>query len=166
MSLSLITATNLRKAFPECKKPEIWVSALIPALEKFNISNKERVASFLSQIAHESGQFNTLEENLFYSAPRLRKVWPKRFPTLAFAQKYEKNPEKLGNYVYANRMGNGPTSSGDGYKYRGRGLIQLTGRSNYVSVSVILNEDLLSNPVGAAKACNHVSGLVLGISWT
>ncbi|WP_226986797.1 glycoside hydrolase family 19 protein [Chlorobaculum tepidum] len=87
-----------------------------------------------------------LEEKLSYSAARLMKVWPKRFPTLAIAEKYERNPEKLANYVYANRIGNGPESSGDGYRFRGRGLIQLTGRSNYESASKALGIDLLNHP--------------------
>ncbi|ROH86283.1 glycoside hydrolase family 19 protein [Pseudomethylobacillus aquaticus] len=144
--MALITESRLRTAFPKCKSPDAWVSALLPALDKYNISSKARVASFLGQIAHESGQFNTLEENLFYSASRLMKVWPKRFPTQGFAQQYEKNPTKLGNYVYANRIGNGAESSGDGYRFRGRGLIQLTGRSNYASASSVLGVDLLNNP--------------------
>ena len=144
--MTSLTENKLRTAFPKCKTPGIWVAALLPALDKYDISSKARIASFLGQIAHESGQFNTLEENLFYSASRLVKVWPKRFPTLEFAQQYEKNPQKLGNYVYANRIGNGAVSSGDGYRFRGRGLVQLTGRSNYASASSILGVDLLSHP--------------------
>ncbi len=144
--MALITAHQLHTAFPRCKEPDAWAAALIPALEKYNISSKARIASFLGQIAHESGQFNRMEENLSYSATRLTQVWPKRFPTLALAQQYEKKPQKLGNYVYANRIGNGPEASGDGYRFRGRGLIQLTGRSNYASASSVLGTDLLANP--------------------
>lgn len=142
----MITEQILRSAFPRCKSPGIWVTALLPALSKYDISSKARIASFLGQIAHESGQFNTLEENLSYTAPRLMKVWPKRFPNLGFAKQYERNPAKLGNYVYANRIGNGDELTGDGYRYRGRGLIQLTGRSNYASASEILGINLLNNP--------------------
>lgn len=144
--MSLITVSQLHTAFPRCKSPDVWAAALIPALEKYNINSKARIASFLGQIAHESGQFNTLQENLSYTAARLMQVWPKRFPTLEFAQQFERNPQKLGSYVYANRIGNGPASSGDGYKYRGRGLIQLTGRSNYASASAVLGVDLLTMP--------------------
>lgn len=133
-------------AFPMCKNKEAWASAIIPALDKYKINTAPRIASFLGQIAHESGQFNTLQENLYYTAPRLMKVWPKRFPDLATAQRYEKNAPKLGNYVYANRIGNGPESSGDGFRYRGRGLIQLTGRSNYLSASSNIGIDLLNDP--------------------
>lgn len=144
--MPLITADQLKAALPNCKKPEMWVEALIPAFEKYAITSNERIASFLAQIGHESGQFNVLEEALSYSAARLMKVWPKRFPTLAIAQKYERNPEKLANFVYANRIGNGPESSGDGYRFRGRGLIQLTGRSNYASASQALGIDLVAHP--------------------
>lgn len=144
--MALITADQLRAAFPRCKKPEEWAAAIMPALQKYGISSKERIASFLGQVAHESSQFNILEENLFYSATMLTKVWPKRFPTLELAQQYAKNPRKIANYVYANRMGNGPERSGDGYNFRGRGLIQLTGRSNYASASAALDVDFLKNP--------------------
>lgn len=144
--MPLITADQLKAALPNCKNPEIWVEALIPAFEKYSITSHERIASFLAQIGHESGQFNVLEEKLSYTAARLMKVWPKRFPTLAIARKYERNPEKLANFVYANRIGNGPESSGDGYRFRGRGLVQLTGRSNYVSASQALGIDLVAHP--------------------
>lgn len=144
--MPLITATQLKTILPQCKQPEVWAAALIPAFEKYAITSKPRIAAFLGQTGHESGQFNILQENLYYSAARLMKVWPKRFPTLAIAQQYEKNPTRLANHVYANRIGNGPESSGDGYKYRGRGLIQLTGRSNYASAAQALGIDLLNNP--------------------
>jgi putative chitinase len=144
--MAFITENRLRTAFPACKDPGIWAEALSSVLDQYAINTKARQASFLGQIAHESGYFNTMEENLYYSASRLMKVWPKRFPTLGFAQQYEKNPEKLGSYVYANRIGNGSVTSGDGFKFRGRGLIQLTGRSNYASAASILGVDLLGNP--------------------
>jgi len=144
--MPLITATQLKTILPLCKQPDIWAAALIPAFEKYAITSKARIASFLGQTGHESGQFNILQENLNYSATRLMKVWPKRFPTLALAQQYERNPAKLGSFVYANRIGNGPEASGDGYKYRGRGLIQLTGHSNYATASQALGIDLLGTP--------------------
>lgn len=141
-----ITVKTLQIVLPKCKTPQDWVTALNPALAKFEINSKARIASFLAQTGHESGQFNTLIENLNYSAARLMVVWPKRFPSLAFAMKYERNPEKLANLVYANRIGNGNEASGDGFKYRGRGLIQLTGRSNYVAASTVLGFDLIKRP--------------------
>lgn len=144
--MSSMTAAKLKAILPKCKDPEAWVAALVPAFEKYDIDSRERIAAFLSQTGHESGQFNVLEENLSYSAARLVQVWPKRFQTTAFAKSYERNPEKLANYVYANRIGNGPESSGDGYRFRGRGLIQLTGRSNYATASKAIGIDLLKNP--------------------
>ena len=144
--MSLVTAQKLQAALPNCKNPAEWSAALEPALQKYEITSKARMASFLAQTGHESGHFNTLVENLNYSASRLMAVWPKRFPTLEFASVYAKNPEKLGNFVYANRIGNGPEGSGDGYNFRGRGLIQLTGRSNYAAAAKVLLVDLISNP--------------------
>lgn len=144
--MSSLTAAKLQAILPRCKDPEAWVAALLPAFARYDIDSRERIAAFLSQTGHESGQFAVLEERLSYSAARLVKVWPRRFPSLAFAEQYERNPEKLANYVYANRIGNGPESSGDGYRFRGRGLIQLTGRSNYASASKALGIDLLGHP--------------------
>ncbi len=141
-----LSSETLKKALPRCTTPDVWVAALNPALEQFDINSKARIASFLAQTGHESGQFNRLVENLNFSAARLVAVWPKRFTSLDFAAKYERNPEKLGNFVYANRIGNGDEASGDGFKYRGRGLIQLTGRSNYEAVSLALGRDFIKSP--------------------
>ncbi len=103
---------------------------------EFDMQTKKRLAHFLAQVCHESNGFNLSEESLFYSTPeRLKAVWPKRFPTIEFARGYIKNPQKLANYVYANRNGNGDAASGDGYKFRGRGPIQITGRTNYTAMS-------------------------------
>ena len=93
--------------------------------------NKNRIAGFIAQIAHESGGFNFIKENLNYSAKGLMTTFKKYFPDEATAKQYEKKPEKIANRVYANRMKNGPEESGDGYRFCGRGLIQLTGRDNY-----------------------------------
>lgn len=147
--MSLINIGLFQSALQKCQNPQIWLDALNPALAKFEINSKSRIASFLAQTAYESGQFNNLIENLNYRASRLIAVWPKRFPTLAFAQQYEFNPEKLGNFVYANRIGNGNEASGDGFRYKGRGLIQLTGRSNYAAATTALSLqglDLVVNP--------------------
>ena len=97
----------------------------------YEIDTKLRIAAFIAQCAHESGNFNFLKENLNYRAESLLKTFPKYFPNLEIAQKYAKKPEAIANRIYANRMGNGPEDSGDGYRYSGRGLIQLTGKENY-----------------------------------
>ena len=100
-------------------------------MPEYEINTPQRVAAFVAQTAHESGNYVFLEENLNYRAASLQKTFAKYFPTLELAQQYEKKPEKIANRVYANRMGNGSEETGDGWRYRGRGLIQLTGRNNY-----------------------------------
>lgn len=143
----MITTTSLKKVLPLCKEPDQWANALNPAMDKFGINTPARIASFLAQTGYESGQFNKLVENLTYkTAARLMKVWPKRFPTEASAAPYVDNEEKLANFVYANRIGNGDVNSGDGYRYRGRGIIQITGRSNYADISKVLVVDLVNDP--------------------
>lgn len=142
----MLTAETLKKVFPRCPTPDIWAKALQAACDQFEINTRARLSSFLAQIGHESGQFTTLVESLKYTAPRLMKVWPKRFPTLAAATPYAMNEQKLGNFVYANRNGNGNAASGDGFRYRGRGLIQLTGRSNYLEAGKALGVDLVKTP--------------------
>jgi len=123
-----------------------WIDAINETFEKFDISTPERQACFLGQCAHESGGFTALSENLNYSAASLCRVWPKRFPTISDGQNCERNPEKIANKVYASRMGNGDEESGEGYAYRGRGLIQLTGKSNYEACGKALGVDLVENP--------------------
>lgn len=123
-----------------------WIDAINETFEKFDISTPERQACFLGQCAHESGGFTALSENLNYSAASLCRVWPKRFPTITDGQICERNPEKIANRVYASRMGNGDEESGEGYAYRGRGLIQLTGKSNYEACGKALDIDLIENP--------------------
>ena len=125
------TQQNLRSIIGANKYIPEWHLALSEICPEYGIDSKQRLAAFLAQCCHESGGFKFLKENLNYRAESLMKTWPSRFPTLAFAQQYARNPEKIANYVYANRMGNGPTESGDGWRYIGRGLIQLTGRENY-----------------------------------
>jgi putative chitinase len=127
-------------------KAEEWIDAINTTFETFGIETPEQQASFLGQTSHESAGFTALTENLRYSAETLCKVWPKRFPTLEAAQPYNRNPEAIANHVYANRMGNGDEDSGDGWKYRGRGLIQLTGHDNYRACGEALNVDLLDDP--------------------
>jgi putative chitinase len=110
------------------------------------IDTPARMAAFLAQVAHESSQLRRLVEYLDYSAARLMQVWPKHFATIGQATLYEHNPEKLANYIYANRLGNGDEGSGDGWTYRGRGLIQVTGRGNYRSTGAGLSLPLEAEP--------------------
>jgi len=125
----------------------VAVMAEIPlVMQKFGITNKLRLAHFLAQCAHESANFTALKENLNYSADGLRKIFPKYFPTIDFATKYARQPEKIANRVYASRMGNGDELSGEGFKFRGRGFIQLTGKSNYQAFSTFIGEDCIANP--------------------
>ena len=115
-------------------------------VEKFNMTNPLRLAHFLAQAAHESGNFKFLKENLNYSADSLLKVFPKYFKDKATADKYARKPEMIANRVYASRMGNGDEASGDGFKFRGRGYIQLTGKDNYRAFSNFIGEDCVANP--------------------
>lgn len=119
----------------------------IPSVsEKFGVNTPLRLAHFLAQCSHESGNFKLVTENLNYSAEGLRKIFGKYFPTDALAQQYARQPEKIANKVYANRMGNGDEASGMGWKFRGRGYIQLTGHDNYKAFDAIVPEDILANP--------------------
>lgn len=134
----MITEAQIKQ---ECTtaKPEI-LSALVASLdtfaEKYGINTPLRLAHFLAQTAHESGGFRAIVENLNYSAESLDKVFPKYFKNAGRnASEYARNQEKIANVVYASRMGNGDTASGDGFRYRGRGLIQLTGKSNYTNMA-------------------------------
>lgn len=124
----------------------VWVDALNETFERFNIVTPVQQASFIGQAAHESGNFKMLVENLNYRAETLMKVWPKRFPTLEFAKQYERDPKKIANSVYANRMGNRDEASGDGFRFRGRGLFQTTGHAGYYHAGQALGEDFVMNP--------------------
>ena len=123
-----------------------WLGPLESTFAKYDISSPQRQSSFIGQCAHESGNFRILEENLNYSAARLMAVWPSRFPSLDVAEQYANNPEKLANKIYSGRMGNGNEESGEGYAYRGRGLIQMTGKEAYANCGSGLGVDLISNP--------------------
>jgi putative chitinase len=126
-----ITREQLQQIIPRNPYIDQWVSALNQLLPDYGIDTPQRVAAFLAQCAHESGNFVFLKENLNYKWVSLRKVFPKYFPTDDLAQAYEKQPERIANRIYGSRMGNGDEASGDGFRYCGRGLIQLTGRNNY-----------------------------------
>ena len=115
-------------------------------IEKFGIDGPLRLSHFLSQCAHESGNFKFVKENLNYSADGLRKIFPKYFPTTEIAEKYARQPEKIANKVYGGRMGNGDEASGDGFKFRGRGYIQLTGKDNYAAFDKFVDDDIMANP--------------------
>jgi len=123
-----------------------WLGPLESTFAKYDISSPQRQSSFIGQCAHESGNFRILEENLHYSAPRLMAVWPSRFPNLDVAAQYANNPEKLANKIYSGRMGNGDEESGEGYAYRGRGLIQMTGKESYANCGSGLGVDLVGDP--------------------
>ena len=125
---------------------EKWVNALNETCEEFAIDTPFRIAGFLSNVAHESAGFKFVRENLNYSAASLMRVWPQRFPTVEIAQRYAMQPEKIANRAYADRMGNGDEASGDGSKFLGRGLIQLTGKNNYVAYSLACDNEALQHP--------------------
>ena len=144
--MDLITEVIISKVMPKCPDVAAWIAPLNSAMSRFDITDGRRAAAFLAQVAHESSELTQLIENLSYSAARLIQVWPRRFPTLKKARTYERNPEKLANYVYASRLGNGDEASGDGWRYRGRGLIQTTGRSNYRATGAALILQLESEP--------------------
>lgn len=136
-----------------------WLHPLETAMAEFGINTPKRQAAFLAQCGHESGGLRTVEENLNYSAEALLRVFPKYF-TAEQAASYARKPERIANRVYANRMGNGPEASGDGWKYRGKGPIQLTGKVNHQLCGQDLKLDLIQNPnlllvteVGARSAC-------------
>ena len=133
------TQEQLKEMIPRNPYVLQWYEAVSSILPEYEINTPQRVAAFLAQCAHESGGFVFLKENLNYKAPSLRKVYPKYFPDDATASAYANKPERIANRVYANRMGNGDESSGDGWRYCGRGLIQLTGKDNYTFFAASLD---------------------------
>lgn len=129
-----LTKEQLKQILPKNPYIDQWFNALSQLLPDYEIDTPQRMAAFLAQCAHESGEFTALKENLNYKAVTLRKIFPKYFPTDEIANQYASMPNKqqaIANKVYASRMGNGDEASGDGYRYCGRGLIQLTGKDNY-----------------------------------
>ncbi len=128
------------------KAPDAVVGALDAAMRRFEIATPARMAAFCAQLAHESGQLQRWTENLSYRWERLRQVFPKYFPSDAEARPFDRKPERIANRVYANRMGNGPEASGDGWRYRGRGPIQLTGKDNYRACGQGIGVDLVDDP--------------------
>ena len=131
-----LTKDQLKQLLPKNPYVDHWHNALSKLLPDYDINTPQRIAAFIAQCAHESGGFTALKENLNYKPATLRKLFGKYFPTDALAEEYCAKPNKqeaIANRIYASRMGNGDEASGDGYKYCGRGLIQLTGKSNYQS---------------------------------
>jgi putative chitinase len=125
--------------------PDAVISQIPETAAKFKIDTPLKLAHFLAQCGHESGGFKLVQENLNYSADGLKKIFPKYFPG-ALSESYARNPEKIASKVYGGRMGNGGEDTKEGWKFRGRGYIQLTGKDNYTSFGKAINEDILSNP--------------------
>ena len=146
---------NLRGHIPDA------VIAQIPdTAAKFEINTPLRLAHFLAQCGHESGGFKATQENLNYSASGLKGIFSKYFKEAGLAESYQRNPQKIASRVYGGRMGNGPESTGDGFKFRGRGYIQLTGKDNYTAFGRAINEDMTANP---DKVATHYA--LLSAAW-
>ena len=126
--------------------PDTVIAQIPGVMESFGVNTPLRLAHFLAQCGHESGGFRLTQENLNYSAKGLMGIFKKYFPTQALADAYARKPEKIANRVYGNRMGNGPEASGEGFKFRGRGYIQLTGKQNYTAFDAAVPDDILANP--------------------
>jgi putative chitinase len=160
----MITQEQLKQLLPKNPYISHWHKALEQLFPDYEINTPQRMASFIAQCAHESAGFTALVENLNYRWQSLRKVFPKYFPDDAIAQDYASRPNKqeaIANRIYASRMGNGPEESGDGYRYRGRGLIQLTGRSNYTWFAASLE----ISPEEASEYLTTFEGAAQSACW-
>ena len=160
----MITKDIFQKLYPKNKDPEGWVKAMLEVFPKYEINTPKRIAAFLAQCGHESGGWTVFQENLNYSIQGLVGTFKKYFPNEAIASSYAREPEKIANKVYADRMGNGPEASGDGWKYRGRGPIQLTGKSNYTAYAKDMFDEweaVVDNPnlVAEDKNCALLSAI-------
>ena len=146
--MDFFTEDAVHHLIPKVKNFDEWYSNLINILPEYDIDTPKRVAAFMAQCGHESGGFTLMQENLNYSAKGLRGTFGKYFPNDDIAKQYERKPEKIANRVYANRMGNGPEESGEGWYFRGRGIVQITGKNNYTKCSQSLFESnvLVENP--------------------
>ena len=156
-----VTVGLLQDLFPKNKNCDALCTALCAILPKYEITTPNRIAAFLAQCGHESGGFTVLAENLNYSAEGLRKIFPSRFPSVAAAQPYHRQPEKIANKIYCDRMGNGPESSGEGYKFRGRGAIQLTGKENYSNFAKSIGRSLDET----VAYCETLEGAICSAAW-
>lgn len=162
--MSLLTKEQLSQMIPGNQYVDHWLDALNEILPEYEINTPQRVAAFVAQCAHESGGFKVLKENLNYKAASLRKIFPKYFPDDAIANQYASLPNKqeaIANRVYANRMGNGDEASGDGFRYCGRGLIQLTGKENYSWFAASLEMD----PEDVPEYLGTFEGAVQSACW-
>jgi putative chitinase len=146
--MDFFTEDAVRQLIPKVKNFEEWYSNLINILPEYDIDTPKRVAAFMAQCGHESGGFTLMQENLNYSAKGLRGTFGKYFPNDEVAKLYERKPQMIANRVYGNRMGNGDEASGEGWYFRGRGIIQITGKNNYTKCSQSLFESnvLVENP--------------------
>ena len=126
--------------------PDTVIAQIPDVMQKFGIDTPVELAHFLAQCGHESGGFRVVNENLNYSAKGLQGIFKKYFPTPTLAEQYQRKPEKIANRVYGNRMGNGDEASGEGFKFRGRGYIQLTGKQNYTAFGKAIGIDIAANP--------------------
>jgi putative chitinase len=140
--------------------PDAVIAQIPDTAAKFQINTPLRLAHFLAQCGHESGGFKATQENLNYSASGLMGIFKKYFPTQALAEQYQRNPQKIASKVYGGRMGNGLESTGEGFKFRGRGYIQLTGKENYTAFGKSINEDMTANP---DKVATHYP--LLSAAW-
>jgi putative chitinase len=140
------TEEQVHHLLPRVKNVSEWYEAMVETLPQYGINDVARVSAFIAQCAHESGGFTLMQENLNYSADGLQKIFGKYFPNPQIATQYARQPEKIANRVYANRMGNGNQASGDGFKFCGRGYIQLTGRDNYTAFDNSVEDDILATP--------------------
>ena len=159
-----ITREQLSQIIPKNPYIDQWCNALNQLLPDYGINTPQRVAAFLAQCAHESGNFVFLKENLNYRAVTLRKLFSKYFPNDQLAEQYANRPNKaeaIANRIYANRMGNGPEESGDGFRYCGRGLIQLTGRNNYEAFA----DSIESTPEEVSAYLETFEGAVQSACW-
>ncbi|HYN86134.1 MAG TPA: glycoside hydrolase family 19 protein [Pyrinomonadaceae bacterium] len=161
----MVTDDELRQLMPNLPAPRRaeLLGPLQQAMNEFGITNRLREAAFLATLAVESGELRLMVENLNYSAQRLLQVFPKYFKTAALANEYGRQPEKIANRVYADRMGNGPESGGDGWRYRGRGVIQITGRNNYRTHGQAIGVDIEQNPDLAADPA--IAFRIAGAFW-
>ena len=150
----MLVTVNMLRCITTPEMADKWVDALNETCERFSIDSPFRIAGFLSNTAHESGGFKYVKENLNYSVASLMRVWPSRFPTVEVAQRYAMQPEKIANRAYSDRMGNGNEASQDGAKFIGRGLIQLTGKNNYVACDneALQRPEIVEQPKYAAES--------------
>jgi putative chitinase len=159
-----LTKEQLKQLLPKNPYIDHWYDALSQLLPDYEIDTPQRIAAFIAQCSHESAGFTALKENLNYRAPTLRKLFSKYFPTDELANQYASKPNKqeaIANRIYANRMGNGPEESGDGFRYCGRGLIQLTGKDNYTWFAASLH----ISPDEASEYLQTFEGAAQSACW-